>query len=88
MAVEYKGDYPVPVKWRNENMGEVASFTYRMDLDDLIEINGIDEMNDYLDGVLGSIVLSDITYDFAYAEDELPSAKDVLIRATGTIEEF
>lgn len=79
----YMGDYPVEKKWAREHGGETWRFLYLMTLDDLIEAEGIEGMNDFLDSVLGNVTLQDISYVIAGA-----TSAGVDIVATGEVAEF
>lgn len=81
----YRGDYPIPKEWAEQNRGQSAQFHYWMSLAQLIDTCGVDEMNDYLDAVLGDeLVLTDISYEIAGTS----GADEVLVRAQGVIEEI
>jgi hypothetical protein len=89
--VLYEGDLPLTAEFIEENIDKRIGVIYRMSLTDLIEINGIDEMNDYLDAVVGAILL-DIEYSFWTSGGLGPAsappgpAQDVLILATGDLD--
>jgi hypothetical protein len=86
----YEGEYPVPDKWVEEHFDdETVSFVYGVDLEDLIKMDGIEGMNDYLDAVLSMrhAVLTDIRYFQHPAGPEDDLGDMVLIRAEGVLEE-
>lgn len=84
----YDGQLPVPKEWVDERLGEEVTIRYVMGLDDLIEAQGIEEMNEYLDQVTG-VVLTDISYAIGKPdEDDELGNESLIIEATGILEEF
>lgn len=90
MTTIYEGEYPVPDEWVEEHFSdEAVGFVYGVDLDDLIGMDGIEGMNDYLDAVLSMrhAVLTDIRYYQHRPGPEDDLGDMVLIRAEGALEE-
>lgn len=79
----YEDELPVNDEFIDEHDGERIGVTYVMPLDILIEVAGIDDMNDYLDTVSG-VILTDIEYSVATPGPDDELGKDhILILATG-----
>lgn len=87
MTTLWDGEFPISKKWVRKHHGEEVEVRYVMDLDDLINCEGIEGMNDYLDAIMGNGTLTDIAYRFANPgpDDDLGDLS-VLIAATGVLE--
>lgn len=103
-VVKYTDPLPITKEWAKEHEGDTISVRYVMDLDGLIEVDGIEGMNDYLDAVT-NVILSDISYRIVTPEAgengamlatrgtvddiaRLLGPDSVLIEATGTLESY
>ena len=84
----YDDELPIPREWAEKHQGETITVRYVMSLWDLIDVNGIEGMNDYLDDVAG-VILSDIDYVVGEPgpDDDLGN-NSLLIEATGDVEVF
>lgn len=82
----YDDALPVPEEWKQGRDGERHTFRFVIGLYELIDLDGIEGMNLYLDDALG-LILTDIHYAVG-----LPGPGDdlgtemLLLEATGTIE--
>lgn len=87
----YDGPYPVPEEWVDEHLeDDTVEFVFTIDLEDLIELAGIEAMNEYLDKELSMdlTTLTDIRY-FQHPHGNEDALGDlVLIRAEGKLVKF
>lgn len=99
MTTLYEGDYPVPEIWvENHLEDDEVGFRYFMSLADLIDCDGIEGMNDYLDRQLGlsHASLTDISYGLIDRDADINiqdmrealGNDEVLIEARGVLESW
>lgn len=58
----YEGPVPVTEDWVEEHEGEYWAIQYVTSFDDIIDVNGMREMNDLADAITG-VVLEDVSHD-------------------------
>lgn len=84
----YVGELPIPVRWGRPRAGDRISLTFPMSLGALIDVEGIEGMNEHLDSHIevGAGILTDITFAVdRISTDEGPD--DIIwIRAIGLLE--
>jgi hypothetical protein len=87
----YEGEYPVPDEWVEAHLDdEQVAFVYGVDLNTLIDLDGIEGMNNHLDDTLGmtGATLTDIRYFQHKANPQDDLGDLVLIRAEGVLEDY
>jgi hypothetical protein len=77
----YGGELPVSEDWVEEHHGEEWQFEIALRLGEIIEAEGIDDMNEIVDDVTG-VMLMGATYEFGGTG--LPP-EDIIIRVSGTV---
>jgi len=81
----YNDALPVDEEWAQEHDGEQWAFLVGISLYDLVDIDGIDGLNEHCDNVTG-VVLTEIGYAVAHNEpDTIPDPNWVLLLATGYV---
>jgi hypothetical protein len=85
----WDGEAPVDPHWLGTKVGEQIVVRYVMDLDDIINADGLQGMNEYLDNVVQwPFVMTDIGYAVGQPDPEDQLGNDfVLIEATGILED-
>lgn len=81
-GIPYDGDgLPVTAEWIEENGGNYVGFYLEFDLDELIEMGGIDNFMDVAEVKVG-VLMTDPTWKLVKADDML-----ITIRYVGCINE-
>ena len=84
----YDATYPIPREVAQSLYGKRVTLRYAMPLADLIDADGPDGMNYYLD-MMSGVTLTDITYIVGRpGPDDDMGDHHLLIEATGVLEEF
>lgn len=84
----WDGEIPVDPHWLGTKVGEQITVRYVMELGDIIDVDGLQGMNEHLDNVVQwPYTMTDIGYAVGQPdpEDELGN-NFVLIEATGILE--
>jgi hypothetical protein len=81
-GIPYDGeDLPVTEEWVEEHGGDYVAFELHLELQELIDVSGIDGFMDYADYLIGT-TLSDCSWRLLRAEDD-----KVVVRLVGMVPE-